>query len=175
LKKVLLISMFTILFSNELLLKEEFKNGHYSKICMDRWRYINKYVNKREDLLSFVAYACLKKKYLTPALDLAKVLKVTTLGRKNATYITTLFLMKKLILEFIFDGLDFKSIKLPIIKDDTLGIVFYHIQKNNFTRENGKIVIQIDKETLVVYPNKNYNIVIEHFIDDKLKSKDIYW
>jgi hypothetical protein len=174
LKKIIFIFLFTFLFSNDSL-NIAFKKGYYSKICMNRWIYINKYVNKREDLLSLVAYACLKKKYLTPALDLAKVLKVTTIGRKNATYITTLFLMKKLILEFILDNIDIKNIKLPIIKDDLLGVVFYNIQKNNFVKKNNRIIIQNNEKKLIVYINKNYNIVIESFVENELQNKDIYW
>jgi hypothetical protein len=176
LKKLILFFLFNIfLFSKEIALNVVFQKGYYSKICMNRWKYINKYVNKREDLLSLVAYACLKKKYLTPALDLAKVLKVTTIGRKNATYITTLFLMKKLILEFILDNIDIKNIKLPIIKDDLLGVVFYNIQKNNFVKKNNRIIIQNNEKKLIVYINKNYNIVIESFVENELQNKDIYW
>jgi hypothetical protein len=174
LKKIIFIFLFTFLFSNDSL-NIAFKKGYYSKICMNRWIYINKYVNKREDLLSLVAYACLKKKYLTPALDLAKVLKVTTIGRKNATYITTLFLMKKLILEFIFDNLNIENIKLPVIKDDLLGKVFYNIQNKNFLKDGNKIIIEKKNKKFIIYPNKNYNIVIEIFTDNKLDEKVIYW
>jgi len=175
LKKLLLIVFITFLFSAEIPLNIAFQKGYYSKICMDRWIYINKYINKREDLLSLVAYACLQKRYLTPALDLAKVLKKTSLGRKNATYITTLFLMKKLIIEYLFDDLDIKKIKLPVIKDNLLGIVFENIQKNNFIRKNKQIIIQDKKRKLVVYANKNFNIVIKVFVKDKLNKKEIYW
>jgi hypothetical protein len=174
LKKILFLFLVVFsLFAEDLVL--EFKKGYYSKICMNRWSYINKYVNKREDLLSLVAYSCLKKKYLTPALDLAKVLKVTKLGRKNATYITTLFLMKKLVLEFIFDDLNIKNIKLPIIKDDTLGIVFSEIQNGNYTKLDRKIVVNLKEKKFLIYPNKNYNIVVETYVDDGLKRKEIYW
>jgi hypothetical protein len=175
LRKLIFLFLSVLLFADNIPLISAFKKGHYSKICMNRWKYINKYLNKREDLLSLVAYSCLKKRYLTPALDLAKVLKKTTLGRKNATYITTLFLMKKLLLEFIFDNLDIKNIKLPVIKDTTLGEVFYNIQNNNFIKDNKKLIIQNNEKKLIVYPNKNYNIVIETIIDNRLQKREIYW
>ena len=73
---------------------ELFKGKYYTYICMHRWIFINKYERKNEKLLSLVAYACLKKNFLTPALDLSKVLRVTKIGRTNATYINTLFLIK---------------------------------------------------------------------------------
>jgi hypothetical protein len=175
LKKIVLAIFFTFLFSAEMPLNIAFKKGYFYKICDKRWDYINKYVNKREDLLSLVAYACLKKRYLTPALDLAKVLKRTKIGRKNATYITTLFLMKKLILEFIFDNLNIENIKLPVIKDDLLGKVFYNIQNKNFLKDGNKIIIEKKNKKFIIYPNKNYNIVIEIFTDNKLDEKVIYW
>ncbi|WP_024792028.1 hypothetical protein [Lebetimonas sp. JS170] len=135
-KKIILTVFFTFLFSAEMPLNVAFKKGFYYKICDKRWDYINKYINKREDLLSLVAYACLKRRNLTPALDLAKVLKTTPLGRKNATYITTLFLMKKLILEYIFDDINLNNIKLPVINDNLLGIVFNYIQTKKVKKEN---------------------------------------
>jgi hypothetical protein len=175
LKKIILFFFVIFLFSDETALILAFQKGYYSKICMNRWKYINKYINKREDLLSIVAYACLKKRYLTPALDLAKVLKKTKLGRSNATYITTLFLMKKLILELIFDNFNLKNIKLPVIKDNLLGESFYNIEQNNFLKENKKIIINDHNKTIILYPNKNYNIVIEVKKGDKLINKEIYW
>jgi hypothetical protein len=175
LKKIVLFFFVIFLFSDENSLIVAFQKGYYSKICTDRWKYINKYINKREDLLSIAAYACLKKRYLTPALDLAKVLKKTKLGRSNATYITTLFLMKKLILELIFDDLDLKNIKLPVIKDNLLGKSFYNIEQNNFLKENKKIIINDHNKTIILYPNKNYNLIIEVKKDNKLIKKEIYW
>jgi hypothetical protein len=175
LKKIFIIFFIVCLYSKELSLSLAFQKGLYSKICMNRWIYINKYVNKREDLLSIVAYACLKKRYLTPALDLAKVLKKTPQGRKNATYITTLFLMKKLILQYFFDNFDIKDIKLPIIKDDLLGIVFYNIQKGNYLKEKNLIIIKYRNNIYYVSPNKNFNIVIKIFVNNKLEKKVVYW
>ncbi|WP_024791449.1 hypothetical protein [Lebetimonas sp. JS032] len=174
-KKIILTVFFSFLFSAEMPLNVAFKKGFYYKICDKRWDYINKYVNKREDLLSLVAYACLKKRYLTPALDLAKVLKKTPLGRKNATYITTLFLMKKLILEYIFNDINLNNIKLPVINDNLLGIVFNYIQIKKIKKEKNKIVIFDKNKKYIVFPNKNYNIVIKEYLNNKLIKKEIFW
>jgi hypothetical protein len=174
LKKLAFIILFSSYIFADISLIVQFKKGLYSKICMNRWSYINKYLNKREDLLSLVAFSCLKKKYLTPALDLAKVLKTTKIGRENATYITTLFLMKKLIIQFIMDKIDLKNIKLPQIKDDKLGIIFYKFQQNKFKQKNNRFIIDNNATKWIIYLNKNYNIVIETHKNDKVK-KEIYW
>ena len=175
--RVLILLIFvTFLFSEEIALPTLFKKGFYTQICNKRWSYINKYVNKREDLLSIVAYSCLKKGYLIPALDLAKVLKTTPMGRKNATYITTLFLMKKLILEYIFDDFDLKKVKLPKIGDNLLGIVFNYLSSNKVSKRTKSYIVILDKnKKIIVNVSKNYNLIIEIYINNKLIKKAKYW
>ena len=175
-KVLILTILFIFTFAENISLPILFKKGFYTQICNNRWIYINKYVNKREDLLSLVAYSCLKKGYLVPALDLAKVLKSTPMGRKNATYITTLFLMKKLILEYVFDNLDLKKVKLPKIEDNLLGVVFNYLSSNKISKKTKNSIIILDKnKKLTIDVNKNYNLLIKMYVDDKLIKKVKYW
>jgi len=159
----------------KLSLEELFNKGYYTYICNRRWQYINKYNQKREDLLSIVAYSCLKKGYLIPALDLAKVLNETKESRKNATYIVTLFLMKKLIMQVIKDGLNLNMIKLPVIKDNLLGIVFENIKKGNYKKENNVLIIIIDEIKYKIWISKDNNVYIGVFKNGKLIKREIYW
>ncbi len=153
-----------------------FKGQYYSYICKNRWKYINKYNNKREDLLSIVAYACLKKRFLTPAFDLAKVLTVTKEGRANATYITTLFLMKKLLIQILNGDLTIGNLNLPIIKDNTLGIVFYQIEHNNYKLQDKKIFTNFNNKKFITYISDDNNIVIETYDkNNNLIKKEFYW
>jgi len=176
LRVLILVLLFTFVFAGNVSLPVLFKKGFYTQICNNRWLYINKYVDKREDLLSIVAYSCLKKGYLVPALDLAKVLKITPMGRKNATYITTLFLMKKLIIEYVFDDFDLRKVKLPKIKDNLLGVVFNYLATNKINKKtkNG-IIISENNKKITININKNYNLIIEMYIDNKLIKKVKYW
>ena len=182
-KKILLfIVFFKLLFSAENKLEnkpllELFNQKYYSYICDKRWEFINKYNNKREDLLSLVAYACLKKRYLTPALDLAKVLKATKEGRKNATYIVTLYLMKKLIIQIINDDLRIESIKLPRITDNKLGEAFIFIENGNYKKKNKTIEI-FDKKNQLLYKvriSKKNNVVIDIIKNGQLEKREYYW
>jgi len=153
-----------------------FKNNYYSYICNNRWNYINKYVNKNEKLLSLVLYACLKKRYLTPALDIAKVLTVTKEGRTNATYITTLFLMKKLLIQILNGDLTIGNLNLPIIKDNTLGIVFYQIEHNNYKLQDKKIFTNFNNKKFITYISDDNNIVIETYDkNNNLIKREFYW
>jgi hypothetical protein len=156
-------------------LLELFNNKYYSYICDRRWQFINKYNNKREDLLSLVAYACLKKRYLTPALDLAKVLKVTKEGRKNATYIVTLFLMKKLMIQIINDDLQIGNIKLPKITDNSLGKMFFYIEKGNYKKLDKTIEIKENEKTYKIWTTNRNNIVIDIIVNGQLKKREYYW
>jgi len=180
-KKILaIVLLFKLLFSADNNLENknlmELFNGHYySYICSRRWNYINKYNNKREDLLSLVAYACLKKRFLTPALDLAKVLKVTKEGRKNATYIVTLFLMKKLLIQVLNDNIKIDYIKLPQIRDNTLGIVFGLIEKGVYEKQDSEIIIKNNDTVYKVKVSKNGNIIIDTLKNSQLLKREYYW
>ena len=172
---LILIIFSTFIFAEEMSLPLLFKKGFYTQICTDRWKYINKYVNKREDLLSIVAYSCLKKGYLVPALDLAKVLKTTSMGRTNATYISTLFLMKKLILQYLFDDFDLKTIKIPKINDNLLGVVFNYLSSKTYKKDKNSVTIIDRNKKFIVSTTKNYNLVIEIYENNKLIKKVKYW
>jgi len=174
--RILIVAIFvTFIFAENMSLPLLFKKGFYTQICNNRWNYINKYVNKREDLLSIVAYSCLKKGYLVPALDLAKVLKTTSMGRSNATYISTLFLMKKLILQYLFDDFDLKAIKIPQIKDNLLGIVFNYLSSKTYKKDKNSVTIIDKNKKFIVSTTKNYNLIIEMYINNKLIKKAKYW
>jgi len=157
-------------------LVELFKNGYYSYICTHRWEYINRYHNKREDLLSLVAYACLKKHRLTPALDLAKTLRMTKEGRVNATYIDTLFMMKQLLIQYLNGEKVTKDVKLPLIKNDLLAKVFYlvQIQQPEVTNQTLEVTDRGYRYVVKYLPKIN-NIEIKTYKDGKLISKDVYW
>ena len=153
-----------------------FKDKYYHYICIHRWEYINKYLGKREDLLSIVAYACLKNHSLTYALDLAKALRFTKEGRANSTYIVSLFAIKNYIVRYIEDGFDLNSIEIPSITSDDLGKIFNLIKKEKPIVKNGSFFVNLDEFNVKVGYNvkKNY-IILEFYKDNKLIKKEVYW
>ena len=179
-KLLLLFIFFNFIFANQDNLKnmsliELFNKKYYSYICERRWEFINHYNNKREDLLSLVAYSCLKKRYITPALDLAKVLKVTKEGRKNATYIVTLFLMKKLIMQIINDDIEINNIKLPTITDNELGKMFLFIQEGKYEKNGDKLIIKNNDFIYKIWLSKRNNVVIDIIKNGQLQKREYYW
>jgi hypothetical protein len=151
-----------------------FKKGAYNQICKYRWTYINRFRGSDERLLSLVAYSCLKLGQITPALDVAKNLYRTPGGRQNGVYITTLFLMKQLLLQVINDNLTLENVKLPIIKGELLGEVFQRVQKGLYQKEGNMLVI--DNGIYQVEATFDGNILIRKYDDDgNLLEKELYW
>jgi hypothetical protein len=143
---------------------------------MNRWVFIDKYSQKREDLLALVAYSCLKKHYLTPALDLAKILRTTKDGRINATYLDTLFLVKLLIIRYIEDGYDLNSVSFPHLEGDDLGKVFYLIKKEKPKPQGNSVVVKGKKYTYkITFVSKVNNLVLDVYENGKLVKKEKYW
>ena len=177
LKVIVAIFIFCFLFSKDINISliKLYKKHSYFTICNRRWIYINKLANKREDLLSLVAYSCLKKGNLIPALDVAKFLKKTKYGRKNATYIANLFLMKKLIIQVIKDNLDVSSIELPIINDYIVGKIYSLLQTNDYKRDNNKLILK-DKDFLYeISLTRKGNLLIKTFKNNHLIRKELIW
>jgi len=175
LRVLIFFIFFTFVWGESMSLPELFKKGLYLQICHKRWDYINKYANKREDLLSMVAYSCIKKGDIIPALDVAKVLKTTPKGRTNAVYITTLFFMKTLILKYMFDDFDIKSIKLPEIKDNLLGIVFADLTSKKVQKEHNRVIIFDKNKKFVLSLTKTSDLAIKIYKNNKFIKEEKFW
>jgi len=155
---------------------ELFKKRYYTYICMHRWKYIEKYNQKREDLLSLVAYSCLKKHFLTPALDLSKVLRITKEGRINAIYINTLYLMKLLLISYFNNEDELLKVKLPTITNDLLAKVFYLIKNQKPKVFENTIVVKDNEFTYkITYKANVNNILIDVYKNEVLIKKEKYW
>ena len=153
-----------------------FKNNYFSFICQKRWKYINEYVGKREDLLSLVAYSCLKKHQITLALDLAKALRYTKTGRINSNYIATLFNIKTLLIRYVEDKASLDSINIPYVLDDDLGKVFYLVKEQKPVVKNSSFSVKTKKGKInVFYDLNNNNFILKIYKNSKLLKKEIYW
>ncbi|MEO1941582.1 MAG: hypothetical protein ABGW77_01665 [Campylobacterales bacterium] len=152
-----------------------FKQGKYRQICQQRWGYIKKFKRRDERVLSVVAYSCLKIGGITPALDLAKNLYKTPTGRVNGSYISALFLIKKLLIQVIRDNLNLTNLKLPTVEGEGLLLQFFNRVKGlNFSREGEWIVTKDRKFRGKV--TKGGNIVVEELDQSGNPiKKELYW
>jgi len=176
-----LLFIFLFVSLNALTLKNKniiylFKHKYYSYLCLHRWKYINQYRKKREDLLSLIAYSCLKKHYLTYALDVAKNLYFTSQGRINSTYIISLFTIKNYVMRYLLDKFNIFQVNIPDIESDDLGKVFSLIKKQKPIPINDKIFLKENDLNISVFFDLDTNeIIIEYFKNKKLIRKDRYW
>ena len=155
-----------------------FKNNYFSFICQHRWQYINKYLGKREDLLSLVGYSCLKKHQLTLALDVAKALRFTKDGRINSNYIATLFDIKTLLIRYVYNNkISLNLINIPYSFDDDLGKVFYLVKIQKPVVKNNSFIVRTKdgKKIKVFYDIKDNNFILSFYKNSKLIKKDTYW
>lgn len=153
-----------------------FKNHYYSYLCLNRWRYINKFAGKREDLLSIVAYSCLKKHYLVYALDLAKNLRYTKAGRINSTYIVSLFAIKNFLIRYIEDKFNLNNIAIPYIENDDLGKIFYLTKEKNPKVDNNSYELNLSNTKVKInYDIKTNELILSFFKNNQLVKKEKYW
>jgi len=178
---MLFFAIFLNLYSAENLNDKDliylFKHKYYNYICQKRWRYINMYTKKREDLLSVVAYACLKKRYITFALDLAKSMRFTKVGRNNANYIATLFNIKTILRRYLVDKIPLNGVEFPYVIDNNLGKVFNLIKKQNPQVKNNAVLLNDgNQKILVTYKIETDEIILD-FLDNQrhFLRKERYW
>jgi len=115
LKKLLFIA-FTLTALSEAksieVLIEAFQDKNFKLVCQDGMKKYHK-GNRDEDFLGMVGVACAEIDYINPLGILQKSLKATKAGRNNASYFSTLILQKKLLYQFMVDGIDIGYLRLP--------------------------------------------------------------
>ena len=75
----------------------------------------------------------------------------------------------------IKDNLDISYLRLPILKDNSLGLAFYSIQKNGFTKEGNKIVTSNGNITYKLWLSNDYNIVLVTYKNNQQIKREYYW
>ena len=159
--KFFLFFLFIFLRANII---NEYKNNEFNKICT--FQNIN--TTKNEKLLSIIGISCVKNDnlYLLPYI-IAK-LKHTKTGRKNAIYLNTIYMQKRLLYSYFFDKFSLKGFDLPNT-DYIVSKVFNKIKNKQYKKEGNIIIINLKKETLKIYTLKNKLIIDEYYKNDLIK------
>jgi len=124
----------------------DYKNGKFERVCI----LGTNSDSRNEEILSLIGNACLKLDNINPLGVIIKRLVTSPKYRENASYFATILLQKKLIYQFMIDGVDLKSIRLPRTSN-ILSIVFENIVKKNYK------VIDINKNKIEINTgNKKY-------------------
>ncbi len=144
---LILVSFYSISFSyNKSEIVSDYKNQNYKKVCI----YGTVANSKDESILSLIASACLKVDSINPLGTIIKKMVSTPKYRENASYFATIILQKKLIYQFMNDGIDLSNLRLPRTSY-LLSVVFENIVKKNY-----KIIDKTTKKIKIVLKNRTY-------------------
>ncbi len=155
-------------------LVRDYQNGDYQKVCISGTNSDS----RDEVILSLIGNACLKIDNINPLGIIVKRLVSTPKFRENASYFATILLQKKLIYQFMNDGINISNMRLPRTSY-ILSIVFENIAKKNY-----KIIDEKIKKIKIVDGNRRYllwltnsspaKVIIDEYRDDKLYKRHWY-
>jgi len=163
-KKLLLIIP---LFLFSFVLKKEYQNKNFTRICKYGYTHFNS-IKNNEDILSLVGFACVKRDYFIYLPKIINQQKFSKKARENSIYFSLLFFEKKLLQSYILDNLDLSYYRLPLI-DHPISIVLTHILNNDFEKQQNSLIIKDNNLTYEVYSNDEKKVFIDiyknkHFI-----------
>jgi hypothetical protein len=152
-----------------------YKNKDYKNVCIKGTWALKKYKND-EIYLSIITLSCVKVDMLNNALRISKSMGKTKLGRTNASYIANLYFIKRLLIQFVYDGIDLSNLSLPK-SNHFLSKVFENLSKYNYMKENNKFVIKLKNITYILQPledSKFKKIIITVIKNNKI-YKHFFW
>ncbi len=137
---LLLVLSFGLMFAAEInydKLLNYYKEKNFKKTC----RYAKKALNRlKSPFLSIAGDACVKEDDINILGIIVTKLNKTKSDRVNASYFATLILEKKLIYQFMNDGLDLSGLILPKT-EHILSRVFEKLSQKRYKIIQNKIVI----------------------------------
>lgn len=171
----LLLGFYTSLFaysSDDIM--QDYTNGNYKKVCINSASFY-KNGGKNEKLLTIIGDACSRIDYINPLGYVVRGLISTPKFRENGSYFATLVLQKKLIYQFMNDGINLQNLRLPR-SEHTLSIVFENLVKKNYKIKEKTMIIKLEnKEYKVWLGNEEKKIVhVDEYNNGKLIKKHEY-
>jgi len=150
-----------------------YKQKDYKNSCNKGVWILSK--NKHDDTYqSIVALSCVKTDMINTAIRISKTMNHTPMGRQNASYISSLFLIKKLLLQLLYDNIDITNLSLPQ-SNHPLSIIFENISHKNFSKVDKTYIIKFQHKKYILSPEKNNKFMIKIYKDNNLISTHIYW
>ncbi|MDX1810182.1 MAG: hypothetical protein R3331_11640 [Sulfurospirillaceae bacterium] len=151
----------------------DYQNKNYKNVCMNSLNLV--YTITDEDMLSLIADACLRIDYINPLGDIIKKLYSTPKYRENASYFATILLQKKLIYQFMNDGIDISDIRLPRTSY-ILSVVFENLVKKNYKIVNNKIEIDLGVKKYLIWLSNDEKpkVFIQEYKNNKLIKQHWY-
>ena len=176
--KIFLLFMFALFVNANTELKavtndalvEAFQERNFLYVCQQGMKKFNQKRND-EDFLGMVGVACAEIDYINPLGILQKAIKRTQAGRNNASYFGTLILQKKLIYQFMLDGIELGYLRLPDT-NHILSVIFKNLvlkKYNVLSKKPKKLEMNNGNQRILIY-NTNDNpikVVVEIYENDE--------
>lgn len=178
LKSLLFLSLFlTYVFAYDKDdIMKDYTSGNYKQVCLESASFY-KNNGKNENLLTIIGDACVKSDFINPLGYIVKNLVSTPDFRQNASYFSTILLQKKLIYQFINDGIDLSNMRLPKT-EHILSVVFENLATKNYIQIDEKIIIKQDNDKEIylykVFKDGNNWLILEEYENKKLLEKHWY-
>ena len=150
-----------------------YQNHDYINTCKKGVWILAKYKTD-DDYQSIVSLSCVKVDMINTAIRIAKTMNHTPIGRHNASYISSLFLIKKLLLQLVYDKIDISNLSLPK-SEHPLSIMFENISHNNFSKVNNTYIVEVNNKKYILSPIEKNKFIIKILENNNLISKHIYW
>lgn len=120
----------------------DYEAKNFDKVCSEGSSFYMKN-DKNENVLTAVGDACAKVDAINPLGNIIKNLISTKEYRESGSYFATLVLQKKLIYQFMHDGINLRELRLPRT-NHVLSVVFENLAIGNYEySENGNRKVQI--------------------------------
>jgi hypothetical protein len=152
-----------------------YKNKDYNDACIKGLWGFQKYKND-ETYLSVLALSCINVDMLNNAIRISKSMGKTKIGRANASYVANLYLIKRLLIQFVYDGIDLSNLSLPK-SNHFLSIIFENLSKHNYKKQKDSFIIKLKNTTYILQPledSQKKKIIITE-IKNNIKNNHIFW
>lgn len=170
---ILILSVSGLLAITKAEIYNFYKAHNYLDTCKKGVWVLNKYKND-DNYQSIVALSCVKADMINTAIRITKTMIHTPLGRHNASYIASLYLIKKLLLQMVHDNIDISNLSLPK-SEHFLSIIFESISHNNFSKVDNTYIVEKNNFKYILMPNGNNKLTIKIYKNNNLISTHIYW
>jgi hypothetical protein len=180
-KKSLLVSVLPVvfLFASEFdsKLVKEYKAGKYKSVCK---KGMHAYYKGRKDehFAALVGVACANNDSINFLGILQRNLVGSPSMRSTASYFSALLLQKRLIYQFMIDGIDLSGFRLPKY-DHVLSVVFDKLSKGDYKSLGGVTnMIKIDEGERTIFisisDDKPARVLVDEYKDAKLLKRHWY-
>ena len=170
---IVMFSMSLYAYTHTELLRD-YEAKQYEKVCSQGNIFLIKN-EKNENILTAIGDACAKVDTINPLGNVVKNLISTPENRESGSYFATLVLQKKLIYQFMLDGINLKELRLPRT-EHVLSRVFEELAKGNYVLKDKKVEITTPLMDYLLWitdetPSKVY---IDELKDGKLVNRHWY-